>query len=178
MLFPLKKQSNKVFKHELEELHTVHGHEKRTPALSTCTNSRKMKWGNDICREKHLIWDSTKNMGCKHTLCSWRVKCNMVSHFHSHNSTDFSILQCYTLKTKKHLFSPFQSMYLNFCNKGPGTVTDTRQDFVFVKALWFHWWGTCPSTCFRWQVLPEVSTDAEIVAESNHICSNTCNKST
>lgn len=104
-------------------------------------------------------------------LSSQRMKCNMVPHFLNHNSTEFSMLQCYTLKKKNHVFSHLQSMYLNF-SATKGQVQLQTQDFVVPlgRNLSLH--------VLEMQVLPEGPIDAERVAESNPTCSNTCNKST
>lgn len=157
-LFPLKKQSTKDLKCELEELQIVHGHEKPTPALSKCTKSRRMKWGNDICREKHLMWDSTKNMGC-------RLKLNFVlrewnaTWFHISLTITALTFQSFNALTRKsHVFSPFQSMYLNF-SATEGQVKLQTQDKIL--SFWKqsgsipeelvppHAWGASPTRRFN-----------------------------
>lgn len=83
------------------------------------------------------MWDSIKNMGTHFALTEWNA-----TQFHislTITALTFQYFNAILLRGNKHLFSPFQSTYLNF-SATKGQVQLQTQDKIL--SLWKH----CGST--------------------------------
>lgn len=144
-------------------------------AHSKCTYAR-MKWGNGICREKHL---STKNMGCRHkfnfALREWNatwfhISLTIIALTFQH--PDGTILW-----RKTTFFPPFSPCISTSLQQRARYSYRFKTGFCLCESTVIPLGRNLSLHMLEVQVLPEGWIDAEIVAESNHIGSNTCNKS-